>query len=111
MRLTSEFWVSQLIRRAFNGGGYAAIARKGASEAGSIFIIHRSRDGLIDLFGPAPQTEYDTDRPQDRVFTRILEKASDAEVEAKLASEARFDSDLWVAEVEPGDGPALFEVR
>jgi hypothetical protein len=110
MRLTSEFWVSQLVRRA-NKDGFAAVMRKGAAEAGSIFIRVRRRSGMTDLYGPSPQTEYETDKPQDRLFALILEAAPDAEIDAKLEREARFDSDLWIVEIELGDAPAasLFE--
>ena len=102
MRLTSEFWVSHLIRRTFNDGGYAAIARKGAVEAGSIFVRSRARNGLTDLYGPAPQTVYDNEKPQDRAFVLLLEKANDETIDAKLDRELKFDSDLWVVEVELG---------
>jgi hypothetical protein len=112
MRLTSEFWVSQLLRRAFKEGGFAAVMRKGAAEAGSIFIRVRRRSGTTDLYGPSPQTEYETDKPQDRLFSLILEASSDSEIDAKLEREARFDSDLWIVELELGDAPAasLFEI-
>jgi hypothetical protein len=112
MRLTSEFWVSQLLRRAFKEGGFAAVMRKGAAEAGSIFIRVRHRSGLSELYGPSPQTSYETDRPQDRLFARILDASEDSGIDAKLEREARFDSDLWIVEIELGDAPAagLFEI-
>ena len=100
MRLTSEFWVSALVRRVFHEGGYAAIERKGAAEAGSIFVKSRSRDGLSDLYGPAPQTVYDTEKPQERAFILLLEKSDDQVLDAKLEREAKFDSDLWIVDLE-----------
>jgi hypothetical protein len=111
MRLTSEFWVSQLVRRA-NQLGFAAVLRKGAAEAGSIFIQVRHRGGRSDLYGPSPQTSYETDRPQDRLFALIVEAAADSDINEKLEREARFDSDLWIVELELGDAPAasLFEI-
>jgi hypothetical protein len=111
VRLTSEFWVSQLVRRACKDG-FAAVLRKGAAEAGSIFIRIRHRNGLSDLYGPSPQTEYETDRPQDRLFTLLQPAASDADIDTKLGREARFDSDLWIVELELGDAPAcsFFEI-
>jgi hypothetical protein len=111
VRLTSDFWISQLVRRA-NQDGFAAVLRKGASEAGSIFIQVRHRGGLTDLYGPSPQTSYETDRPQERLFARILEAAAETDIDAKLEREARFDSDLWIVEIELGDAPAesLFEI-
>ena len=105
MRVTSEFWVSALSRRVFGEGGFAAVIRKGAAEAGAIFVLVRGRDGSVALFGPASQADYATARPEDRAFAR-LEAATAEAVDAKLAREARFDSDLWVVEIEPGrSGP------
>jgi hypothetical protein len=111
VRLTSEFWVSQLVRRA-GKDGFAAILRKGAAEAGSIFIRVRHRSGLSDLYGPSPQTSYETERPQDRLFALLLPAASDGEIDAKLEREARFDSDLWIVELELAGAPAgsFFEI-
>ena len=75
MRVTSEFWVSAVTRRVFNAGGYAAVVRRGATEAGAIFVMVRSRDGTCNLFGPASQTSYDEAGPQERRFHGRWRKA------------------------------------
>ena len=102
MRLTSEFWVSALIKRIFSDGGFAAISRRGAREAGAIFILRRTRFGELELYGPAPQTSYDAGRPSDRQFACVLTTSEEEEVEKLLAREMRFDPDVWVVEVETG---------
>jgi hypothetical protein len=102
MRLTSEFWVSQLMRRVFKDGGYAAVIKKGAAEAGAIFIKVQFRDGTASLYAPAPQTDYDTGKPQERAFSLVLERVGAAEIEEKLAREGRFDPDFWAVEIETG---------
>ncbi|MEP2580565.1 MAG: DUF1491 family protein, partial [Roseibium sp.] len=38
MRVTSEFFVSALVRRVFGEGGFAAVSRRGAPEAGAVFV-------------------------------------------------------------------------
>ena len=50
--------------------------------------------------------------PQDRLFSLLLPAASDADIDAKLEREARFDGDLWIVELELGDARAegLFEI-
>ena len=102
MRVTTDFWVSALVRRVFGAGGFAAIARRGATEAGAVFIIVRDRMGMTDLYGPAPQTSYDSAKPDERNFSR-LETAAEAEaIDMRLAKEGRFDPDIWVVEIEPG---------
>ncbi len=102
MRVTTDFWVSALLKRVFGVGGFAAIAKRGATEAGAVFIIVRDRLGRVDLFGPAPQTSYDSAKPDERNFSR-LETAEEPEaIDARLAKEGRFDPDIWVVEIEPG---------
>lgn len=100
MRVTSEFFVSALIRRVFSSGGFAAVERKGATEAGAIFIRLRSRDGLERLYAPAPQTVFDETDSGERRFELRLDHVDAGKVEALLTREARFDSDLWVVELE-----------
>ena len=103
MRLTSEFWVSQLTRRVFNDGGYAAVMKKGAAEAGAIFIKLQFRDGTASLYAPGPQTDYDTDKPQERSFSLVLDRVAAGEIDARLEREARFDADFWAVELELGE--------
>ncbi|MBX8814668.1 DUF1491 family protein, partial [Ochrobactrum sp. MR34] len=43
MRLTSEFWVSAFMRRIRQADGFAYLVRRGATEAGAIFIKIRDR--------------------------------------------------------------------
>jgi hypothetical protein len=88
------------MRRVFNAGGFAAVARRGMGEAGAIFVVARGRDGTCRLFGPAAQTSYEEDRPAERLFTLLAEYAADETLAARLEKEARFDPDFWVVEVE-----------
>ena len=61
--------------------------------------------GQSTLFGPAPQSAYDSARPDDRQFSALIADAETDAIEAKLAKEQRFDSDIWVVELEPGSTP------
>lgn len=103
-RLTSEFFVSALTRRVFNAGGFAAVMRKGASEAGAVFLVFRGRDGLCRLVGPAPQTGYGEEGgPGDgtgRRFSVVAEGLDDAALEKRIERETRFDSDVWFVELD-----------
>jgi len=100
MRVTSDLWVSALVRRAFAAGGFAAVERRGATEAGAIFVVARSRLGRLRLFGPAPQSSYDGAGPSDRLFAELADTGEADEISARIAREARFDPDLWLVEVE-----------
>src|SRR5262249_44573529 len=68
-------------------------------------------DGTAELYGPAPQSAFEESRPADRIFAACFKApVSEAEVEAYLAREIRFDSDLWIVEVEDRSGPPLVEL-
>lgn len=103
MRVTTDLWVSALVRRVFSGGGFAAIVKRGALEAGAVFVVVRDRLGGAALFGPAPQTSYDTAKPDERFFIRY-NLADEAALDARLEKEKSFDYDIWVVEIEPGQG-------
>ena len=93
MRLKSAIWVAAYIRRCHIEGAFAAVRRRGAEEAGAIFVKLNRLDGTAELFGPAPQSVFDDARPADRLFSRCLgeEPAPEAKIEERLARELRFD--------------------
>ncbi|KAB2853666.1 MAG: DUF1491 family protein [Bauldia sp.] len=105
MRVTTDLWVSALLRRVFAGGGFAAVVRRGATEAGAVFVLSRDRLGEVTLYGPAPQTVYDSAKPDERLFDRLEPVASAEALERKLEKESRFDPDIWIVEIEAGSTP------
>lgn len=106
MRLKSGIWVQAYIRRCSIEGAYAVVRRRGADEAGAVFIKIDRLDGTADLFGPAPQAVFDDAQPSERVFTACLKTlpADSAAIENYLASQLRFDPDIWIVEVEDRQG-------
>ncbi|MCU0884554.1 MAG: DUF1491 family protein [Beijerinckiaceae bacterium] len=104
-RLRSDFWVSAYLRQRAVAGVAAVLRRRGAAEAGAIFIKVDRLDGTARLFGPAPP-DLESQSPG-RQFALMLE-ADPLAVEDRMARELRFDSDLWLIEVEDRSGdPAL----
>lgn len=106
MRLKSAIWVAAYVRRCHIEGAFAAVRRRGAEEAGAIFIKLNRLDGTADLYGPAPQTAFDEENPLGRAFSHCLKQhpAAEADVEARLVREINFDPDVWILEVEDRDG-------
>jgi hypothetical protein len=106
MRLKSALWVAAYLRRCQVEGAFAVVRRRGAEDAGAIFVRVSRLDGTSDLFGPAPQSTLDTSRGADRTFAPSLAKqpAPDAAVDAYLARETKFDSDVWIVELEDPAG-------
>ena len=111
MRVTTDLWISALLRRVFSAGGFGAVVTRGGESAGAIFIVVRSRLGEATLYGPAPQAGYADARPDDRMFIELVRADDDAKIDEKLTRERKFDSDLWVVEIEPGNTDAeLFAI-
>ncbi|WP_374829972.1 DUF1491 family protein [Paenochrobactrum pullorum] len=105
MRVTSEFWVTALIKRIRLDGGFAYLAERGSGEAGAIFIKKRVQsqsfhEELWTLYAPAPQSAYDERKPEERGFILSMDQVDSETIDKRLASEKKFDSDLWVLEIE-----------
>ncbi|MGH6818112.1 MAG: DUF1491 family protein [Methylovirgula sp.] len=110
MRIRSDFWVAAYIRRCATAGITAVLRRRGAAEAGAIFVKVDRLDGNAALYGPAPQSEAESGGQ--RRFDRL--HAGDwidtANAEDRLKREIAFDVDLWIVEVEDRLGRTFLEM-
>jgi hypothetical protein len=105
MRLKSSIWVAAYLRRCQIEGVFAAVRKRGAEEAGAVFVKIATLDGNAMLYGPAPQTAYDDSRPTERIFAPISSQSvPETTVEERLAKEIRFDPDVWIVEAEDRAG-------
>jgi hypothetical protein len=106
LRLKSAIWVAAYVRRCHLEGAFAVVRRRGSEEAGAIFVKISKLDGTAALYAPAPQSDFDEAWPGDRRFVSVLPAvyAPDADIEARLAREMKFDTDLWIVEVEDRAG-------
>jgi hypothetical protein len=107
MRLKSGIWVAAYLRRCQTEGVFGAVRRRGAEEAGVVFIIVNRLDGTATLYGPAPQSAFDDSQPAERMFSAVLggeAPVPEGDVEARLAREMRFDPDVWIVEIEERGG-------
>ena len=102
-RLRSDFWVAAHLRRCGVEGLVAVLRRRGAPEAGAIFVKLDHLDGTASLYGPAPQSLLD-DSGGGRLFTALLENVAAYEIEERMSREARFDPDFWFLEIEDRQG-------
>ena len=111
MRLKSGIWVAAYLRRCQVEGAFAAVRRRGAEEAGAIFIKINRLDGTADLYGPAPQASFAEAQPTDRAFSPCLKMlpAAEADAEAYLAREVSFDPDVWIVEIEDRQGRSFLD--
>ncbi|WP_374547420.1 DUF1491 family protein [Rhodoblastus sp.] len=110
MRLRSDIWVAAFLRRCGSQNVPVFLRRRGAPEAGAIFVKIDRLDGSAALFAPAPQSEAREDVA--RLFARAHgdDWIEGAQVEAKLAKEIAFDPDLWILDVEDRAGRVMLDV-
>jgi hypothetical protein len=105
MRLKTSIWVAAYLRRCQAAGVFGAVRRRGAEEAGAVFVKVALLDGNAMLYVPAPQTVYDDSRPIERLFMPVSkEPVSERSVEERLQKEVRFDPDAWIVETEDRAG-------
>ena len=111
MRLRADFWVAAYLRRCNREGVAGVLRRRGAAEAGAIYIKLDCLDGRAALFGPAPPTNTSSD-DDDRRFARLHKDAwiEPIDAEMRLGREIGFDSDLWIVELESRSGDPLIDV-
>ena len=99
MLLSTDVWVGALIRRAEAGGAFAMVLRKGDPRAGAVLVkVLSRREGVVRLYASAVRGEGDT------VWMQPLNQGSDTDIEAYVERSRRIDPDLWVIEIEDGEG-------
>jgi hypothetical protein len=101
-RLTAEFWVRAYLARLRLAAIPAFVTARGDATAGAVVVKLDTLDGRAQAFARS------YDAAGGRVWTTIAE-GSDAEVEASLARQRRFDPDLWVIAVEDRQGRTLLD--
>ncbi len=107
MTVKSAIWVHAHLRRCNAGGLFAALVKRGAEEAGSIFVRINRLDGSGLLFGPAPGPAYD-DRGERRWSKLIAASAvSDGRIAEYLDRARAIDPDIWIIEIEDRHGTGL----
>jgi hypothetical protein len=98
IRLKSRIYVQALIRRCEIAGASAYVVRKGAEEAGAIFLKLNRLEGGITVLSPAR-------RGEERVWMRPLgESADETRVSDYFAKQTRIDPDIWIVEIEDRQG-------
>ncbi|HWA91868.1 MAG TPA: DUF1491 family protein [Rhizomicrobium sp.] len=105
-RLKSGIFVRALIRRAEVAGAQAYVVRKGAEEAGAIFLKVARLDGTATVLNQAVSGE------GERVWARPLgERVDDAKAAQYLERQVKFDPDLWIVEIEDREGRAFVDEK
>ena len=112
MHLRADIWVSAYLRRCASEGASAVLRKRGAAEAGAIFVRVDRLDGQTALYGPAPQSELAERDGIDRLWARTHREPwiDPLQSEERLRKEMSFDPDLWIVEVEDRRGRCFLDL-
>jgi len=103
-RLKSEIRASAILRRAHAAGAFAVVSRRGDSDAGALAVKVYIGAGKGRLYVEARDDE-------GRAIWREPFEGGGEEsaIDAYLEKEKRFDSDLWILEIEDREGRAFLD--
>lgn len=102
-RLASGVWVSAYLMRLQGAGIFAHVAHRGEATAGAIAVKLATMDGQAAVFTRT------LDGEGARVWAPLVEHGPEAEADAAIARQRRYDRDLWVIEVEDPRGRHLLD--
>jgi hypothetical protein len=103
-RLKAGIFVRAVIRRAEVAGAQAYVVRKGSEEAGAVFLKIAKLDGTSIVLSQARRGEGDL------VWLKPLGDAATDEACAQyFERQVKFDSDLWIVEIEDRQGRAFVD--
>jgi len=103
-RLKAGIYVKALIRRAEVAGASAYVVRRGAEEAGALFLKLARLDGTCTVLNQARRGEGEL------VWMKPLGETSDDAAAGKyFEKQVRFDPDLWIVEIEDREGRAFVD--
>jgi len=105
-RLKSGIFVRALIRRVEVAGAQAYVVRKGAEEAGAIFLKVSRLDGTCTVLNQARAGDGEL------VWARPLgDGIDDAKASAYFERQIKFDPDIWIVEIEDREGRAFVDEK
>ncbi len=102
-RLTAEFWVAAYLARLRTEDIQAFVVARGDGTAGAILVKQSPLDGTAALH----QRSFDPVTGARKWM--VLSEGAEADVDAAVARQRKFDPDLWVIEVEDRDGRHLLD--
>ncbi|GLP84939.1 DUF1491 family protein [Tritonibacter mobilis] len=102
-RLTARFWVDAYLARLRFQDIPAFVTAHGDDTAGAVLVKLNTLDGEARAY----HRSFDL-MTGDRKWVELV-AGSDEDVEASIAKQRQFDSDLWVIEVEDRQGRHLLD--
>lgn len=111
MTVKTEIWVKAHLRRCFAQGLTGVVARRGAAEAGTVFVKVTLPDGRAKVLGPAPGPAYDDLGGRTWLTPLGPHPVSLEEADQFLSRQAAVDPDIWVIDIDDANGTGLIEIE
>jgi len=97
--LSSDLWVSALIRRAEIGGANAVVVRRGDTRAGTVIVkVYNTATRQARLYTEASGAD------GDRLWIQPVVSDIESELDAYIQRQIGYDPDLWIVEIEDRNG-------
>jgi hypothetical protein len=99
MLLSTDIWVSALIRRAELSGAFGVVARKGDPRAGTVLVkILNRTDGTARLYAEATRLD------GERIWMQPALTTDEPDLDRYIERAISRDPDVWVVEIEDKQG-------
>jgi hypothetical protein len=99
MLLSTDIWVTALIRRAELAGAFGVVARKGDPRAGAVLVKALNRtDGSARLYAEATRLD------GERVWMQPAPSTEEPDLDRYIERAIRIDPDVWVVEIDDKQG-------
>ena len=99
-RLKSGIWVKALIHRCAVEAVPALVVRKGDESAGGVYVKVNHLDGRAEVFSQARRG----DGSRVWMCATGAEPVPEADADAYVERQVKFDPDIWVVEIEDRAG-------
>ena len=98
MLLSSDIWVSALLRRVEQAGSFAYIARRGDKSFGAVLVK------VLNLRTRDTYVLREAQKGEESVWMQPVETKDEADLDAWIARQTKYDPDIWVVEIEDSEG-------
>ena len=96
--LSADIWVGALLRRVEQAGSFAYIARRGERNFGSVLIK------VVNMRTREAYVLREAQKGEESVWMQPVETKDEADLDAWIARQAKYDPDIWVVEIEDSEG-------
>ena len=98
MLLSSDIWVSALLRRVEQAGSFAYIARRGDKSFGAVLVK------VLNLRTRDTYVLREAQKGEDTLWMQPVEAKDEADLDEWITRQSKYDPDIWVVEIEDAEG-------